>query len=829
MPDTNVPVTPLPPSIEGSIDRLDGMLMQLWCRDAARPDVALAIDVLINERLFGRYIANEYRQDLEAAGKGAGRHGLTVDFTASHMLAADGAVVISACLADIPGTAFARIEMRPAVSDSSVLSATVLQHLQKLVPRLVDDLYERGRMGWGGSDLAALAGRATAPLYASTAAGSLGLNKVTISRYADYTRQRLRVEDRFEVAQSSVETDHFLKWYLESYVRMRGPQRSPLSAAEIAYLNEPMVYGGQHYHLTRVTWIFLLEEPALLGRLNLRSPDGYIEVIYWWSILRSRELWVEDCLVHSSYIQALTQVPERWRLLNYPLSRFMEHYFNRHVEWHFLHLDYEQDRCVYYMLLLLEASRQPSLLQYVPRSWLQRMLRPHAEGQSLFEILVRQVFDRSPALGAVTRYQEAMNAVGFDIASGKGLTLTAEGHRYANVGLRPEAAALEPVPVQVIGPLHKASGLGQATRLSFDAILKHVPDASAYDFDMDNPAPAGFNARRVSSPLRRARINLIHLNAEAVPLVMAYLPDVFTGAYNIGYFFWELDTPASCHALALELLDEVWVSSQYGVEQYRPAASIPVTKISMSYEDVKIPPRDQARAYVRARLGYPDGCFVFFAAFDSFSFIQRKNPQGVVKAFADAFPDDPNVRLVLKTHNRDFVYDPVQRKTWQMLDEAVQADPRIAIINETLPYDQLLLLKAGCDCYVSLHRSEGWGFGMIEAMHLGVAVLATGYSGNMEFCSADTAWLVGYKLRPVGPTDYIFVEPGQVWAEPDHADAVRQMRALVANGTERVQRTAYAKAFVDRTFSPSVVARRYADRLAQIAAIQGRRHGLPDA
>ena len=598
------------------------------------------------------------------------------------MLAAEGALVISASIADRPGPAFATIEMRPTVSDSVVLSETTLQHLGKHIPRLVDDLYERGRTGWGVSDLVTLAGRAIAPLFESTAGTSLGLHRTTISKYSDYTRRRLRVEDRYDVAQSSVETDHFLKWYLESYVRMRAQQRSPLSATEIAYLNEPIIYGGQHYHLSRITWIYLLENPALLGRLNLRSPDGYIEVIYWWAVQRSRELRVDDCLVHSSYIQALSEIPERWRLLKYPLSRFMEHYFNRRVDWHFLHLDYEQDRCIYYVLLLLDASRQPSILQYVPRSWLQRILRAQTGGQSMFEGLVRQVFDGGAAIGVVSHYEDAIKAVGFDIARGKSVTLTAEGHRYANVGLNPEAALLKPVSVQVIGPLHKASGLGQATRLSFDAILKHFPDASAYDFDMDNPAPAGFNAKRVSSPLRRAKINLIHLNAEAIPLVLAYLPDVFTDAYNIGYFFWELDTPASCHALALELLDEVWVSSQYGVEQYRPASQVPVTKISMSYEDVAIPPRAQARDYVRSRLGYADECFVFFAAFDSFSFIQRKNPQGVVKAFISAFADNPNVRLVLKTHNRDFVYDPVQRKTWQMLDEAVQADPRIAIINE---------------------------------------------------------------------------------------------------------------------------------------------------
>ena len=185
------------------------------------------------------------------------------------------------------------------------------------------------------------------------------------------------------------------------------------------------------------------------------------------------------------------------------------------------------------------------------------------EGSTL-ERLVRQVMPPGPALRITAKYKEVMTTIGFDLDRGQPTSLTAEGHRSGSYGLRPEAAALRPVSVQVIGPLHKASGLGQATRLSYDALQKVFPDCSAYDFDMDNPAPSGFNAARPTSPLRAAKVNLIHLNAESIPLAYAYLPDVFTGAYNIGYFFWELNTPAACHSLALELLDEVWVSSEYG-------------------------------------------------------------------------------------------------------------------------------------------------------------------------------------------------------------------------------------------------------------------------
>src|SRR5690606_17608964 len=126
----------------------------------------------------------------------------------------------------------------------------------------------------------------------------------------------------------------------------------------------------------------------------------------------------------------------------------------------------------------------------------------------------------------------------------------------------------------------------------------------------------------------------------------------------------------------------------------------------------------------------------------SFSFVQRKNPIGVLEAFRKAFPGDEPVRLIVKTQNRDNVFDPVQERIWNRVEAICARDPRIVVMNETLTYEALVKLKAGSDCYISLHRSEGWGFGMIEAMNLGVPVVCTAYSGNMDFCSDETAWLV---------------------------------------------------------------------------------------
>ena len=439
--------------IEGSIDRLDGKALQLWCRDTAAPGRAVLVDVLVNGHLFGRFVANEYRPDLAAAGKGAGLHGLTVDFSGSPLTTADGPVIVSACAADRPGEAFATMELRSTVIGSVELSPLLVAHLKAHIPRLAEELQGRSQMGWGLCDVLALGHRAAAPIVEPAASKRLAASKVRISKYADYTRQRMNVQGRFDVDQSSIETDNFLKWYLESYVRVRAGARAPISAAELAYLNEPMIFGGQQYHLSRVTWMFLLDEPGMLGRLNLNSPDSYVEIVYWWSVLRSRDLWVDDCLVHPSYVQALSEVTSRWRLVEYPLSRFMELYFNRRVEWHFLDLEHEQDRCVYYALLLLDAARQPSFLQFVPRLWLQTMLRDRGRDGSTLDHLAGQVMSPGPALRSVAEYGHAIKIIGFDLQSGKPTSMTVEGHRFPNIGLRPEVATVEPVSVQCIGAI----------------------------------------------------------------------------------------------------------------------------------------------------------------------------------------------------------------------------------------------------------------------------------------------------------------------------------------------------------------------------------------
>ena len=636
-----------------------------------------------------------------------------------------------------------------------------------------------------------------------------------MTAYAEYVRYRYKLDETFDTLDDPAEVAHFLNWYIAGYSTLRAGLRVPVSKDMLEYLNAPVVIGGQRVSLTRVTWSFLIGVPPILHSMDFQNPDWVLWAVYWWSVNQARALNCEDCLVPQGYIDLLAEVPERWQGERFAPSQFMLRLHAEKAALGALDLTREEDRRTLFLSVMAMVVTRPDFLRYLPANTLEALLEDEAGPESAFSAFVRDMGGEDTPPLTCANLACILRLKGFDLENRRFVNFTPEGHRI-------EAAMLTPVQsekvvdLQLIGPFEKASGLGQATRLSASVLAETGLSVNAVNFGLDNPAPEGFSRAGSTSDYRRAKINLIHLNAESIPLVFAYEPDAFSGAYNIGYFFWELDTPAACHYLGMDMLDEIWVSTEYGVQIYQPEANKPVTNVGMCYEDLPEIERASSRRFVTDRFGFDGSEFVFLVAFDSFSFVQRKNPAGTLKAFCEAFEGVGDVRLVIKTQNRTKVQDPAQQKIWAEVDRLMKDDDRIVILDETLSYDDLLRLKKGSDCYVSLHKSEGWGFGMIEAMNLGVPVVCTGYSGNMDFCRSDTAWLVDYKEVELAKDDYIFVRKGQKWAEPDHGDAVRQLRAVYDRPKERDKRAGAALRHVKEDFSAKAIARRYETRLREI-------------
>jgi glycosyltransferase involved in cell wall biosynthesis len=265
------------------------------------------------------------------------------------------------------------------------------------------------------------------------------------------------------------------------------------------------------------------------------------------------------------------------------------------------------------------------------------------------------------------------------------------------------------------------------------------------------------------------RINLLHLNADTAFFDYLFLRERgIERSYTIGCWAWELAKFPVEWASAFAFVDEIWTASRFAYEAIAPATTKPVLLMPSA-----VAPPVAEPGLERADFGLPENRFLFYFGFDFRSYARRKNPLAAVEAFRRAFPRrSAPVFLLLKTIGSD--WNPHERAT---LDEAIRGDTRIAIIDRELTRPRATGLLALTDCFLSLHRSEGFGRGPAEAMLLGKPVIATDYSGTRDFITRDTALPIDYELVPVGAAEYPG-GAGQVWAEPDLEHAAAAMRRV---------------------------------------------------
>lgn len=804
------------------------------------------VGLFVGAALLQSQAADRFRADVQAAGLGDGYAGFAFRLDPVTLAAAQqaGGVVSVRVLASRP-VELGRYTLPQPGTGGLVISAPQLERCRNL---LAGDL-ARLHMGLEQSaaydqdrDRGTPALRPHQKLFEPASPAEPRPAAQVLPAYLDYTRLRLHQERRFDVQGNPEDRDHFLHWYLAHYAAGRGGLRVPLSRDLIGYLNAPLVMGGQAQTLSRVIWWRLLQQPARVAGLDLQSSEGLLRVLFWWAWQEAPALHVEDCLVPRHTIDLLASVPVQHRDEAFALSVFMTAFHTANPQLDFIDPRRAEDRQLLYLVLIVMAVRRPDLLRYLPPVALSRLLEDPpdaAQGsRSLLASFVRQLSAAADHAADVTenRFAALLRLQGYDLASHSFLSLTPQGDRLHSAALPAPAvldiAAPDLIDVQLIGPFEKSSGLGQSTRLCADVLRQVMVPQNAetqrglrlncVNFGLDNPAPEGFSHVGALAGYKPARINLIHLNAETIPLAFAYAPDVFSHAYNIGFVYWELDRPADCQRLGMDLLDEIWVASDYGLTLYQPdMGDKPVVNVGICSGADPAIDKPAARAALIQRLRLDQDAFICLMAFDSYSFAQRKNPVGTIEAFQRAFPAgggaaSDRARLILKTQNRDHITDPAQSRLWARINAVVARDPRILVLNEMLDAAALTQLKAAVDCYISLHRSEGWGFNMIEAMSLQVPVVCTNYSGNLEFCTPETAWLVRATEVPVGADDYIYVPDGAKWAEPDLDDAARALRAVYADPVERTRRTKAALHNIQQNFSTQAIARRYAARLRHL-------------
>ena len=303
-------------------------------------------------------------------------------------------------------------------------------------------------------------------------------------------------------------------------------------------------------------------------------------------------------------------------------------------------------------------------------------------------------------------------------------------------------------------------------------------------------------------------INLIHINPDPV-LYELLGTDFFKGRYNIGYWAWELLQFPTGWEFAFDYFDEIWTLSNYCAESITKVTPIPVIKFPPSI-DIPKPTLD------RNALGLPKDKFIFLFMFDFHSTITRKNPVNLIKAFQQAFgQSNQDVLLVIKCSNGE--HKPDHRAQVK----AAAADwQSIHFIEGHLRQEEVQALLNSCNCYVSLHRAEGFGLTMAEAMSYGKPVIATGYSSNMEFMNVGNSFPVKYKLVPNDQVEGPYFQ-GAVWADPDIDHAASLMKYVFHNYDEAKLVGARAARDMRTLLSPLAIGTKIRSRVEYIMRLRG--------
>lgn len=367
--------------------------------------------------------------------------------------------------------------------------------------------------------------------------------------------------------------------------------------------------------------------------------------------------------------------------------------------------------------------------------------------------------------------------------------------------------------MRVAGYFHGVMGTGEHGRQLVKALGSQGVQVDLITLRPDGPPEDEALVRDLDTPgsVRQfARFSLLCVNADMVPVTAAQLDRKFFSGYTIGYWAWEVSAFPPEFASAFNYVDEVWTGSRHVCKAVSTAGQRPVQVIPqpVSLESAS---RDAAPLE-----GFPDGfCFLF--AFDYLSVFERKNPLALIRAFKRAFPNPSEARLVIKILNSH--HDPSAHAELV----AAAARPDIHLIETRLSRAARDGLLNAANCYVSLHRAEGFGYTLAEAMWLGKPVIATGYSGNLDFMTAENSYLVDYRLVPIGSGNGPY-PPDGVWAEPDVEHAARLMRQVFDDRDAAAARGALAAEDIRRTHGPDAAGRAMVERLDTLASGRRKSH-----
>jgi glycosyltransferase involved in cell wall biosynthesis len=346
--------------------------------------------------------------------------------------------------------------------------------------------------------------------------------------------------------------------------------------------------------------------------------------------------------------------------------------------------------------------------------------------------------------------------------------------------------------VNLAGFFHSEKGVGEAARLVIRAL-----EAGQIPFVLNNVQDSGSANQQLgglvsTSPDNPFDISLIQLNADQMGHILGKRVHYLEGHYNIGYWNWELsDFPPEWQA-SFDYFDEVWVPSTFTQESVAAVSPIPVYCVPFAV----VVPEFAPACISRRSFGLPEEAFLFLFSFDFHSWLERKNPLGVIEAFQLAFGNRTDVGLVLKS-----VHGLARRHDWARLRAACAGQTNIHVIDRVMDRETMYALMRLCDAYVSLHRAEGFGLGLAEMMAMGKPVIGTAYSAPLDFMNHKNSMLVCYRMAAIGQSHGPY-RAGFSWAEPDMQHAALCMERLASNRQAAQEIGRRARADIERELNP---------------------------
>lgn len=363
----------------------------------------------------------------------------------------------------------------------------------------------------------------------------------------------------------------------------------------------------------------------------------------------------------------------------------------------------------------------------------------------------------------------------------------------------------------VVGFFNAEHGIGEASRLLVEALRSADTNVSTIGYrNTESRQNFAFETEDVGT----YNTVVAAVNAELNRPVRELFGELFfKDTYVIGQWFWELEVAPSWYADAYQYVDELWAPTKF-IEEMLIREAPP--RVPVRYMPLPLRKPRVVEDATRADLGLDDR-FMFLFTFDFMSVMKRKNPLGLVEAFKKAFRAGEGPVLVLKCINGE-----TRPEGFAALQTACEGREDIVVMNKYLDSHLSAALMNLCDCYVSLHRSEGLGLTIAEAMLLGKPVIATGYSGNLDFMTEETSYMVPWTRVEVGDGAEAY-DPAATWAEPDLDVAAELMRHVFTQPELARSVGARGKVDLETRFTPERTGARMKVRLEELwEAIDGK-------